>query len=82
MIQPTGHKMLLFHSNLLPCMDLVIYRSVQLKVKLSILIRKRYFAYSDAIPILFGKMGKCTGVLMYLEELVELSTLPPSLVPL
>ena len=61
-------------------MDLVIYSFLQLKVQLSIFIRQLYFAYSDAIPLLFGKIGNCTGVVMSLEELVSPSTIPPSLV--
>ena len=80
MIQPTGHKILLFHGNLLPCMDLVIYSFLHLEVQLSILMRQHYFAYSNAISIFFGKMGNCTGVVKSLEEIVVPSTLPPSLV--
>ena len=80
MVQPTGHKILLFHGNLLPCMDLFISGFVQLEVQLSIFIRQCYFAYSNAITLFIGKMGNCTGMVKSLEELVAPSTLTPSIV--
>ena len=62
MIQPTGHKILLFLGNLLPCMYLFISIFVQLEVQLIIFLRQYYCLYRNAIPLLFGKMGNCTGV--------------------
>ena len=79
-IQPTVHKILLLLGRLLPCMDLVISRFIQMEVQLSIFTRQRYFSYRYDILLLFGKMGNCKGVVKSWEELVAPSTLPPSLV--
>ena len=71
MIQPTGHKILLFLGNFLSCMDLVISRFVQLEVQLSIFMRQSYFEYSDTIPIFFGKMGNLTGAVKSWKNLLH-----------
>ena len=78
MIQPTGHKILLFLGNLLPYMDLVISSFVHLEVQLSIFMRQNYFAYINSIPLLFGKMVNLMVVVKSWEELVSTSTLPPN----
>ena len=80
MIQPTDPKILLFLGNLLPCMDVVISRFVNMEAQLSIFMRQRYFAYRDSIPLFFGKMGNYTSVVKSWEELFVPIKIPPSLV--
>ena len=43
-------------------MDLVIYSFVHLELQLSIFMKKRYFAYSNAIPLFVWKNGNGIAV--------------------